>query len=67
MRRRRLGMVLLGALAMFFAAHLVVDHKLSEAEHLVAMATGGALGWRWRPSPGSWSALHRRFMASPAG
>ena len=67
MRRRSLGAVLVGALTVFFASHLVFDHKLAEAEHLIAMATGAALGWRWSPSPGSWAALHRRFMASPAG
>ena len=67
MRRRRLGAALMVALAVFFATHLVADHKLAEAEHLIAMATGAALGWRWSPSPGSWATLHRRFMASPAG
>jgi len=67
MRRRRLGALLLGALALFFAAHLVAEHKLAEAEHLMAMATGAALAWRWSHLPASGAALHRRFMASPAG
>jgi hypothetical protein len=67
MRRRRWGVVLLAGLAVFFAAHLVTDHKLSEAEHLIAVATGAALGRRWGTSPASLAALHRRFMASPAG
>jgi hypothetical protein len=67
MRRRRWGAVLLGGLAVFFAAHLVTAHTLSEAEHLIALATGAALGRRWSTSPASRTALHRRFMASPAG
>jgi len=71
MRRRRLGIALLGALAAFFAAHLVAAHTLSEAEHLIAVATGAVLGRRLARSPATagtgGGALHRRFMASPAG
>jgi hypothetical protein len=67
MRRRRWGVVLLGALAMFFAGELVTAHTLSEAEHLIALATGAVLGRRWRLSPAPRAALHRRFIASPAG
>jgi len=74
MRRRRLGVALLGALAAFFAAHLVAAHTLSEAEHLVAAATGAVLGRRLAGSGATagtgrtgGGALHRRFMASPAG
>ena len=66
-RRRRVGRVLLGGLLVFFGAHLVVDHTLSEAEHLIALATGAALGRRWSISSAPRAALHRRFMASPAG
>jgi hypothetical protein len=46
-RRRRLGVVLLAGLALFFAAHLVAAHTLSEAEHLVALTTGALLGRWW--------------------
>jgi hypothetical protein len=67
MRRRGFGAVLLGGLTVFFAAHLVTAHTLSEAEHLIALATGASLGWCWSASPASRPALHRRFMASPAG
>ena len=71
MRRRRLGVALLGALAAFFAAHLVAAHTLSEAEHLIAVATGAVLGRRLAGTgTTAWTgggALHRRFMASPAG
>ena len=67
MRRRRLGAVLLGTLAVFFAAHLVAEHKLAEAEHLIALATGAGLAWHWIRSPAPRPALHRRFMATPAG
>jgi hypothetical protein len=71
MRRRRLGVALLVALAGFFAAHLVAAHTLSEAEHLIAVATGAVLGRRLAGSHTTagtgGDALHRRFMASPAG
>jgi rhomboid family protein len=69
MRRRGWGVVLLGGLAVFFATPLVLAHTLSDAEHLMALATGVLLGRRWSPSPaaGTGMALHRRFMASPAG
>jgi hypothetical protein len=67
MRRQGWGTLLLAGLAVFFAAHLATAHTLSEAEHLIALATGAALGRRWSPSPAWSAALHRRFMASPAG
>jgi hypothetical protein len=67
MRRHHFGQVLLGGLVVFFTAHLLVDHTLSEAEHLIALATGAALGRHWSTSPAPWAALHRRFIASPAG
>ena len=44
MRRRGLGMALLGALAVFFAAHLALSGTLSEAEHLIALGAGAMLG-----------------------
>jgi hypothetical protein len=47
MRRRRSGAALFGGLAVFFGAHLVAAHTLSEAEHLVALATGALLAFRW--------------------
>jgi hypothetical protein len=73
MRRHRFGVVLFVGLAVFFAAHLTVAHTLSEAEHLIALSTGAVLGRGWasadslaesRPKR---PALHRRFMAFPAG
>jgi hypothetical protein len=44
MRRRSLGMALLAALAVFFAAHLALSRTLSEAEHLIALGAGAMLG-----------------------
>ena len=67
MRHRRFRAALLGGLAVFFAAELMKAHTLSEAEHLVALAAGAALGRRWNPSLSWRASLHRRFMASPAG
>jgi hypothetical protein len=46
-RRRRLGAVLFAGLAVFFAAHLIAAHTLSEAEHLIALATGALLARWW--------------------
>ncbi|MCA1845948.1 MAG: rhomboid family intramembrane serine protease [Actinobacteria bacterium] len=46
-RRRRLGVALFAGLAVFFAAHLVAAHTLSEAEHLIALTTGALLARRW--------------------
>jgi hypothetical protein len=47
-RRRRLGAALFAGLAVFFAAHLVAAHTLSEAEHLIALATGALIAIRWQ-------------------
>ena len=55
-RRRRLGAALFAGLAVFFAGHLAAAHTLSEAEHLVALATG-ALVARW------WEQRERRVCA----
>jgi hypothetical protein len=58
LRRRdgnRFGAVLLGAFAADFALRLVLFHTLAEIEHLIALAIGAILGWRWSVS----SPVHR--------